>query len=194
MNFIANLSRAPGDPKIIQTGPSSLSSADRFARLLGWFSIGLGVVEMARSRQVTSSLGMRGKESWVRGFGMREIGAGILCLSVDKRVGVWSRVVGDGIDLIALSGGLRRRNPRRQNVKTAMGAVLAITAVDLAVAAALSRKSNGQRCSYRDRSGFPKGLSAAKETGRTLPAVTRQIESPVRSGANGASVERSAVT
>ena len=34
MTYISNIMRSQGDPKLIQTGPSSLSSADKLARAL----------------------------------------------------------------------------------------------------------------------------------------------------------------
>ena len=49
MTYISRLSditRSKGDPKVLRTGPSSLGSADRLARGLGWYSIGLGLVEL----------------------------------------------------------------------------------------------------------------------------------------------------
>ena len=36
MFHFSNLVRSKGDPKIISTGPSSLTAADRLARGLGW--------------------------------------------------------------------------------------------------------------------------------------------------------------
>ncbi len=40
MSIFKTLKRGKGDPKVISKGPSSLSSSDRLARNLGWFSIG----------------------------------------------------------------------------------------------------------------------------------------------------------
>ena len=44
--YISNIARSPGDPKVLHPGPSSLGSADRMAKALGWFSIALGVAEL----------------------------------------------------------------------------------------------------------------------------------------------------
>jgi hypothetical protein len=72
-----------GDPKVLEKGPGTLSSIDRTARALGWFSIGLGLVELLAPKAVTRPLGMEsnGEDAIVRAFGIREIGAGILTLS-----------------------------------------------------------------------------------------------------------------
>ena len=43
---ISNIARSKGDPKVLHSGPSSLGAADRMAKALGWFSIGLGLTEL----------------------------------------------------------------------------------------------------------------------------------------------------
>jgi hypothetical protein len=45
---------------------------------------------------------MEGKEGLVRAYSAREIGAGILSLSVDKRAGLWIRFDGDALDIVTL--------------------------------------------------------------------------------------------
>src|SRR5215213_2735411 len=124
MTYLSNLShtiaRSLGDPKVVRTGPSSLSSSDQLARALGWFSIGLGVAEIAAPRSFTRALGMEGKEGFVRACGAREIASGMLSLSVDKEKGLWSRVAGDGLDIATLLNELRDSNPKRDNVAMAL--------------------------------------------------------------------------
>src|SRR5215208_6410625 len=105
MNYLSNLTRPAGDPRVIRSGPSSLSGADRLSRVLGWFSLGLGLAELLAPRRITMALGMQGNETLVRAYGAREIGSGILSLSVDKNTGLWSRVAGDGLDLATLLTG-----------------------------------------------------------------------------------------
>ena len=101
MSNLANLARSEGDPKVISTGQSSLTPADRFGKALGWFSLGLGLMEILAPRTVTRRLGMEGHEGLVRAYGAREIGAGILSLSVsgERSLGLWSRVAGDALDI-----------------------------------------------------------------------------------------------
>ncbi|HEY1961981.1 MAG TPA: hypothetical protein VGG69_06160, partial [Rhizomicrobium sp.] len=82
-DLTTKIARSEGDPKIISTGPSSLSPSDRLGRALGWLSFGLGLAELVAPRQITRALGMEGKEGLVRAYGAREIGAGMLCLSID---------------------------------------------------------------------------------------------------------------
>ncbi|MER9658187.1 hypothetical protein NKJ26_33195, partial [Mesorhizobium sp. M0152] len=99
---ITGIARSPVDPKILKTGASSLGATDKLARKLGWFSIALGVFELVGAERIASALGLRGKANLIRAYGAREIGSGILSLSVDKRTGLWSRVAGDGLDVATL--------------------------------------------------------------------------------------------
>ena len=69
MFHFSNIVRTKGDPKIVETGPSLKQPADQLARALGWFSIGLGVVEMFAPRRGTGTLGLDGRETRVRDFG-----------------------------------------------------------------------------------------------------------------------------
>ncbi len=56
--IIPNLTRPKGDPKILATGPSSFTWADRLARNLGWVSIGIGVAELFGARAMTRHVGL----------------------------------------------------------------------------------------------------------------------------------------
>src|SRR3954462_7853181 len=93
---VSNIARSHGDPKVISTGPSSLGASDRMARNLGWFSIGLGVLEILAPERVTRTFGMEGREGLIRAYGFREVAAGMLTLSTEKKTGLWSRVARDG--------------------------------------------------------------------------------------------------
>ena len=118
MMHLSNIVRPERDPQIVRTGPSSLDSSDKLARALGWFSLGLGLIELFTPHRITRSLGLEGNEGLVRAYGAREIGAGVLSLSVDKKAGLWSRVAGDGLDIVTLLTALREDNPKRDNVAT----------------------------------------------------------------------------
>src|SRR3954453_16224781 len=102
---VSNIARAHGDPKVISTGPSSFGASDRMARNLGWFSLGLGALEIFAAERITRALGMEGKENLVRAYGFREVSAGLLSLSIEKKAGLWSRVAGDGLDIATLMAG-----------------------------------------------------------------------------------------
>jgi hypothetical protein len=165
VNFLSNITRYEGDPKILHTGPSSLSNADRLGKALGWFSIGLGLVELISPRTITRALGMRGKEGLVQAYGAREIGAGVLTLSLEKDLGLWSRVAGDGLDIATLLNAYRPENPKRSNVGLALGMVIGVTLLDLLGASSVAvthTRGRGTPRDYSNRSGYPKGLAAAR--------------------------------
>jgi hypothetical protein len=166
---ISNIARSKGDPKVLSTGPSSLDNTDRLARALGWFSIGLGLTELLAPRALTRALGMEGSEALVRAYGMREIGAGIMTLSPDKGLGLQSRVAGDALDIATLLAGLRADNPKRDNVAIALAMVLGVTLLDIVGAKGIKAnqtRSERPRRTYRDRSGYPKGLENARGAAR----------------------------
>jgi hypothetical protein len=173
MTYISNIMRSEGDPEILRTGPSSLGASDRLGKALGWFSIGLGLTELIAPGVITRFLGMQGKEGLVQAYGVREIGAGMMCLSTEKPLGLWSRVAGDGLDMATLLPGLRSDNPKRHNVAVALATVAAVTLLDIAAAQGTTvrhRRPRGQYRSYLDRSGFPKGLQAARGAAKDFRA------------------------
>jgi hypothetical protein len=183
LSQLSNISRSAGDPKVLETGPSSLKPADRFGRALGWFSIGLGLTELLAPSKLTKALGAEGKENFVRAMGARELAHGVLCLSVNNDYGAWTRVGGDALDLAALASIYRDDNPKKGNVAMAMAAVIGCAIADLAAAQSIrnlhNRKGEPVR-DYSDRSGFPKGASYShgKASGavpldyRATPAAT----------------------
>ncbi|MFK4506849.1 hypothetical protein ABIF81_002027 [Bradyrhizobium daqingense] len=130
MFHFSNIVRTKGDPKIVEGGPSLKRPEDQLARALGWFSIGLGMVELFAPRRVTETLGMEGRETLVRTFGVREIMAGIMSLSVEKNAGLWARVGGDGLDAAALLSGLTADNPKKGNIALALLMVGGIAMLD----------------------------------------------------------------
>ncbi|ACI57974.1 hypothetical protein GGI64_004371 [Rhizobium leguminosarum] len=176
MSFLTNLARSNGDPKVLQSGPSSLSSSDRLARNLGWFSIGLGLAEIFAAKKITHALGMRGKENLVRTFGVREITSGFMTLSIDRQAGLTGRVAGDALDIFTLASIMRPDNHKRENAALALAMVAGITLLDIIATGANSVRHTsrqGQRRSYDDRSGFPKGVETARGAARKQLADLR---------------------
>lgn len=112
----------------------------QLSKFLGWFSLGLGTLELLASRRIAATLGVAGPRL-VRAFGAREIAAGFMVLNKpDTAMPVWGRVAGDAMDAAVLVTGLRAGNPQRGGAKAALLFVLGATALDMAVAAALSRR------------------------------------------------------
>ena len=171
MSKLSDVSRSPGDPKVLETGPSSLKPVDRFGRALGWFSVGLGLAELLAAPRLTEALGAEGKENFVRAMGARELVHGVLCLSVNNDYGAWTRVAGDMVDLAGLAAIYSDDNPKKANVGMAIAAIVGCTIADVAAAQGIrnlhNRKGEPAR-DYSDRTGFPKGVgySRGKASGR----------------------------
>lgn len=130
----------------------------KVARGLGWFSIGLGLAELVAPGAINRALGMREHNALVRGFGLREIGAGLGILNLKHPTPwVWARVAGDALDLASLLVSLGPSNPRRGNATAAFLSVAAVTAIDILTARSLERQEEYRsqpRRDYSDRSGF----------------------------------------
>lgn len=144
----------------------SQTTADRVARGLGWFSLGLGLVELVAPGRMARTFGLEGKENLLRAYGGREVGAGMWALSTSPAPAIWSRVAGDLVDLGTLAAGIRDGDEEQQrNAKIAAAAVAGIMIVDLVTAIALTseqRQSKGRDLDYSDRSGFPGGAAQAR--------------------------------
>lgn len=132
--------------------------AYKLARGLGWFSIGLGVLELLAPGAVNRSLGMREHNTLVRGFGLRELAAGIGILTMrDPTPWVWSRVAGDALDIASLLAGMSSNNPRRGSAAAALLSVALVTAADVICARSLNAQlayREAPRRDYSGRSGF----------------------------------------
>ena len=166
---VTQIARSQGDPRIERKGPSSLTGPDRLARALGWFSIGLGVTELVAPGMLARTLGLEGKEGVIRAYGARELASAVPTLSVDKHVGLASRIGGDMLDLGTLSSALHPDNPKRNNAAIATALVVGITLLDVfayaGVKTAHSRERGTQR-DYSDRSGLPRGPQASRGLAR----------------------------
>jgi len=126
--------------------PQTIQPLDRrLAKGLGWFSIGLGLVELAAPRMVRRLIGLtdrRGPNLIVRAVGAREIANGVAILSMPGRSRpVWARVVGDAIDLGLLGWAMRDLCKNRSRLIGAMAAVGAVAAVDVMVGKRLTGRS-----------------------------------------------------
>jgi hypothetical protein len=167
---LTGIARSEGDPRVEQKGPSSLTGADRLARALGWFSIGLGVAELVAPGRIVRTLGLDDKEGLIRAYGARELAAAIPTLSVDKPIGLAARIGGDALDLGTLATALHRDNPKRRNAAIATAMVAGITLLDIVayagVKAAHRRDPSSSDRDYSDRSGFPKGAQASRGLAR----------------------------
>ncbi len=113
------------------------------AKLLGWFSVGLGAAQLIFGRSMNRKLGLGQSPGLIRAFGAREVAAGAMVLMYpDMAAPIWLRVAGDALDLAVVARALTTRNRRREATVLTMLAVLGVTAIDVATATALSQRHN----------------------------------------------------
>jgi uncharacterized membrane protein len=105
----------------------------QLARGLGWFSIGLGLAEIFLPKTLQGQLGIKGHTGLVQAMGARELTSGLGILSNrNQPVWLWSRVVGDIVDLALLGSAYNKsRRNARNRIMLAAGSVLAVTALDV---------------------------------------------------------------
>lgn len=116
----------------------------RTARVLGWASLGLGVVQLAAPGAVRRLCGVDDSATSgtvVGAAGVRELVHAAGLLGRDRPAGwLWTRVAGDALDLTALGrAAAHRSGERRRRVLAVSAAVAGITALDLVAAVVASR-------------------------------------------------------
>jgi hypothetical protein len=110
---------------------------------LGFFSIGLGLLETVAPGRLAGWLGVDGKTAKrvITLFGARELLAGgMLLRGPAMSTNLWNRVLGDGMDLAAL-GIAFSRSDRRNAVAGALGFVAGATVVDALTARGLDQET-----------------------------------------------------
>jgi uncharacterized membrane protein len=126
---------------------------DSLAMGLGWFSIALGVAELAAPHSVARFIGVPPTDqalATLRAYGAREVGNGLAILvEPDRAAWVWSRVAGDAVDLATLAGALNAPGTDRSRALMATIAMLGVTAVDVLCARQLQREDD--ELYYSDR-------------------------------------------
>ena len=123
---------------VVKRKPESLATG------LGWFSVGLGLAQLAMPDRVAEIAGIEPTPDnmrLMRTMGMRELtsGVGILTQPVPDKW-LWGRVVGDVIDLALLGVAMGRNDGDRDKTLGATLAVLGVTGLDLLAAKQLSHK------------------------------------------------------
>lgn len=137
----------------------SRRQGSQLASLLGWFSLGLGLAQVAAPGDVARFIGVRDDDknrTVMRAVGMREIMSGVGILTQSRPAGwLWARVGGDMMDLALLSGALNSDDAHeRDRLMKAAAAVAGITVLDLMSARQLSSQpEEGPYLSESPRSG-----------------------------------------
>ena len=146
------------------------------ARALAWFSIGLGLAELAMPRTLARAAGMPNLPSLTRAYGLREIGTGIgILTSKDPSPWLWGRVAGDALDVATVGAGLVTAG-RPLRTLTSVAMLLGIAWVDMKVAEGAPPNAKREKRALRDysmRSGFPRPAQPAATTApESSPART----------------------
>jgi uncharacterized membrane protein len=117
---------------------------EQLSAALGWFSIALGVSELAAPRTLARAAGLPNSSvPLLRALGAREIGHGVSILSQpDRSTPVWSRVAGDAVDLAVLCSALGSHESDRGRVSGAIAALAGVTALDVFCASRLGRSND----------------------------------------------------
>jgi uncharacterized membrane protein len=122
-------------------------SAERRARGLGWFSIGLGLAQIGAPRALARLIGVDDDDetrNTMFALGLREITSGIGILSQPRSAGwVWTRVGGDLMDLALLGKAMSSQESDRNRVAVATAAVAGVTVLDFITGQQLSKSGNG---------------------------------------------------
>jgi uncharacterized membrane protein len=110
-------------------------NGERLAQGLGWFSLGLGLAQIAAPGGVARLIGVPDDDEnrqMMRAVGMREVASGLGILSQPRpEEWVWARVGGDAMDLSLLGGAWASNRTDKERVAAATVAVVGVMALDL---------------------------------------------------------------
>ena len=111
-------------------------SGDRgMGRALGWFSIGLGLAQLAAPDRLASLIGLEDDDrtrNLMRAVGFRELATGVgLLRQPDDSRWLWARAAGDAVDLALLGTAMGRGNGNRARLAAATAAVVGVAALDV---------------------------------------------------------------
>ncbi|HZN98534.1 MAG TPA: SRPBCC family protein [Gemmatimonadales bacterium] len=138
-----------------QPGRKVEQSTERWAKGLGWLSIGLGLAQIAAPRAVARLIGVNDDDetrNTMFALGLREITSGVGILSRPRPVGwVWTRVGGDLMDLALLGKAMSSGDNDRNRVAAVTAAVVGVTLLDVITGQQLSKGGNGARTSNGSR-------------------------------------------
>ena len=175
------------------TNNNSRTSAEKLARGLGWFSIGLGLAELLAPRAMAKISGVRRENAGlIQLFGAREIASGVAIFMQGDQpaTALWSRVAGDAMDLASLGIALASPDSNKARVGFATANVLAVTALDVLCAKEFSRDSSGSGDTQTRKSLIidrpAEELYQSWRNFEQLPRFMRNLES-VTVGADGRS-------
>lgn len=146
---------------------------DRVGRMLTFASLGLGAMGLLAPRRVQKMIGVRcgNYANLIRFWGARELMSALMIfMQARPSGGVWSRVIGDAMDLGLLGAAYNTRRANKQRLAGATAFVLGTGAIDALTASQLQR----QRTETREAATLTrKELKGRRKNGAFL--VTRSV-------------------
>jgi uncharacterized membrane protein len=116
------------------------TKADRLAKFLGWFSVGLGITEVVFPKTLAKAIGAPKRPMLTRLMGLREITAGVGILNTPQPAAwVKARVWGDAIDLAMLMRSYGSDDSGALRLTGATAMVAGVAALDVICAKELSQ-------------------------------------------------------
>jgi hypothetical protein len=114
---------------------SNMANQPASARVLGYFSLGLGAAQIVAPRALAQLIGVKpGEKSEVlmRVVGVREIASGVgILIQHRPDAWLWARVAGDAMDLALLGAALANPHNHRERLAAALAAVGGVTVADV---------------------------------------------------------------
>lgn len=151
---------------------------NRLSLALGWFSIGLGLAQIALPHRVAQMIGIRDDRDTctvIRAVGMREIATGVGLLTQPHNSG-WlkARAGGDVMDLALLGAALASDDTDKEKLIMATTAVLGVTVLDLLGNSQLSSDGGGGMLGNVSPMRFLQGNQDGRQQGYSGQGYGRQ--------------------
>ena len=151
--------KANSQTELKYRAPANVAT-EKLARGLGMFSIALGLAEVLAPARVGELIGVSPRfRTVIPALGVREIAHGVGIMMQDKPTeAVWSRVLGDAVDLAYLGAAFTGKENNKNRLLGATIAVLGVTALDVMCAQALSAEQ------WSDLDGNPAAPTTVGQT------------------------------
>jgi uncharacterized membrane protein len=143
---------------------------ERLARVLGVFSVGLGLAQILAPHGVARAIGVNDENrKTMRAVGFREVATGVGLLTQRRPATfAWGRVTGDAMDLAFLGRALGSRRNDHSRLAAAAAAVAGVAILDIVASQRLSRPGNGVSTRARARE---RGIRVQKAITINRPAA-----------------------
>lgn len=165
-----------------ETKPSGERRGVQLARALGWFSVGLGLAQIAAPRAVARLIGVRPHRKhagWLRALGVRELASGVGLLTRRKAEDwMWTRVAGDALDLTLLGAAFKSRGAQPGRLAAATAAAAGVAALDLWCCRQLNQSASASAGSLPEQREVAGNKGEMSLPGKVASLVTGGKPSP----------------